>query len=350
MAREEEVIDTQATTDSETPETTSTAPPTPEPVADTTPSAPEPATAPQESWNDIRDYAKANGLDISHIADSEAAAKYLIDMARNNNAYAQYGQQLAPYYSQIQQFLSQQQAPRQQQPTPEQKRYFGLPEFNPEWLDFLERDAAGNVVPKVGAPPDIVGKVVQYQKALQNFQYKFYQQPEQFLQPLIQDAVTPLVQQAIQQNLKGYQDQVFATNFLAQNTNWLHYHDTQGQVIRDPVTGGYALTPEGNMFIAHLKRAENMGIRDLQGQQAYAMDQMRLAYYTAQQNQQQAVQNSQAQNQQFLQDRNRRAPNSSGSMGGGQPSQNAQLSLADRLKRDLTQGGITDQALYADVR
>src|SRR5579864_1078303 len=271
----------------------------PEPQAEPEPepsAVPEPASQapeqPAEQWNDIRDYARANGLDLSHIADSEQAAKYLVDMARNNSAYAQYGQQLAPYYSDIQRYLAsrgqQQQAPQQPQGP---KNYFGLPDYDPSWLDWLERDAAGNVVPKVGAPPDIVSKVVQYQKAAQQFQTQFWQKPQQYLEPLIRDSVTPLVQQAIQQNLQNYQSQVFATNFLAQNTNWLHYHDQQGQVLRDPVTGGYALTPEGQLFVAHLKRAESMGVGNIQAQQQYAMDQMRLAYFAQQQAQQQGVAN-----------------------------------------------------------
>lgn len=347
---EEEVSDTSES-EAATPaasETTTPEPTTPEPVAAT----PPPAPAPQEQWNDIRDYAKANGLNIDHIQDSEAAARYLIDMARNNSAYAQYGQQLAPYYQDIQRYLAQRQQPApQQQQAPQPRSYFGLPEYNPEWLDFLERDAAGNIVPKVGAPPDIVGKVVQYQKALQNFQTNFWKEPEKYLQPMIQDAVAPLVQRTIQQNLAGYQDQVFATNFVSQNSNWLHYRDTQGQVIRDPITGGYSLTPEGQLFVQHLKRAETMGISNLQSQQQYAMDQMRLAYFAQQQNQQQAVQGAAQQNQQFLQTHNRRTPNHAGSLNAGPDvSQNANLSLYDRLKRDLPLNGITDAALVADLR
>jgi hypothetical protein len=353
MAKEDEVVDTTPEAQDTTPAAASApAPePTPEPVAQ----EPAPQPTPAEQWEDIRDFAKGHGLDISHIDDPQAAAKYLVDMARNNNAYAQYGQQLAPYYSEIQRFLSQRQQGGQQAPTPaaatEAKRYFDLPEFDPQWLDWLERDAAGNVVPKVGAPPDVVGKVVQYQKALANFQNQFYQKPEQFLQPLIQDAVQPLVQQAIQQNLKTYQDSVYATNWIAQNTNWLHYHDGQGNVIRDPVTGAYAMTPEGQLFTTHLRRAEQVGIRDLQAQQQYAMDQMRLAYFAQQATQAQAVNTSNQKNQQFLQDRNRRAPNSAGSINAGPGvSQNKELSLSERLRNALTTNGISDAALVADVR
>ena len=317
---------------------------TPEPVAQT----PEPA----EQWEDIRDFAKKNGLDISHIADPSDAAKYLIEHARNNTAYAQLGQQLAPYWSDIQQFLAQRRqaqpaAPQAQQP----KRYFGLPEYDPQWLDWLDRDAAGNIVPKIGAPPDIVGKVTQYHKALANFQNQFWQKPDQFLGPMIQDAVAPLVQQAIQQNMRGYQDGLLATNFIAQNTNWLHYHDAQGNVLRDPITGSYALTPEGNLFVTHLRRAEQFGIRDMQAQQAYAMDQMKLAYLSQQAQQQQAVQQGAAKNQQLIQERNRRAPNTSGSLNAGPGmSQNKDLALRDRLRNALTGAGINDAALVADTR
>src|SRR5579859_2002062 len=58
----------------------------PAPAAQEAVSAPVPEPQPEEQWNDIRDYAKANGLNIDHIQDSEAAARYLIDMARNNSA------------------------------------------------------------------------------------------------------------------------------------------------------------------------------------------------------------------------------------------------------------------------
>lgn len=308
-----------------------------------------PSTSPPEQWNDIRDYARAQGLDLSHIQDSEQAARYLIEQARNNSAYSQWGQQLAPYYSEIQQYLAQRNRP-QAPTTPQQPNYFGLPEFNPQWLDWLERDAAGNVVPKIGAPPDVVGKVVQYQRALQDFQNKFWQKPQEHLTPLVRDAVAPLVHQAIQGQLRQYQDQVYATNLVAQNSQWMHYRDQQGQVIRDPITGGYAMTPEGQLYVAQLKRAQSMGVSGLQNQHAYAMDQMRLAYYAQQQNQAQAVAGAATQDQQFLQQHNRRAPNSGGSLGtGASPTQdNSQLSLYDRLQRDLQQNGITDQMLRAE--
>lgn len=344
-------------TDDSTPESGAAAPAAaaPEPAADTTPApAPEPAAAPvtTDEWEDIRDYARTQGLDLSQLPDSQRAAEYLVNLARQNNSYLQYGQQLAPYYSEFQEFLrSRNQGARAgaapaAAPAPSTPKGFGLPEYDPAWLDWLERDAAGNVVPKVGAPPDIVSKVVQYQQALRKFQDSFWQKPHEALNPLIQEAVTPLVQQAIQQNLQQYQDQIYSTNLLAQHTNWMHYHDAQGQIIRDPVSGAYAMTPEGQLYITHLRRAGQMGISGLSNQHNYAMDQLRLAYYAQQVNQQQAVSGAAQRDQQLLQQRNRRAPNSGGSLNGGPAvSQNQSASLSDRLRMALQGGGVTDAQL-----
>jgi len=332
-------------------QSTETTAPEPQAAApESTPmAAPAPVAAPAEQWDDIRDYAKGQGLDLTHLHSSDEAAKYLINLARSNDAYANYGRQLAPHYDAFQKFLgSQQQAPAQ--PAAQVPNYFNLPDYDPRWLDWLERDAAGNVVPKVGAPPDVLGKVVQYQAKLREFQDSFYREPQRYLQPLIKDTVGPLVQDAIGKQLQDYQDRIFATNFVAQNSQWLHYRDPQGQIIRDPVTGGFAMTPEGQLFLQHMTRAQNMGIRGLQDQQAFAMDQMRLSVLMAQQNQAGAAQQRQTQDQQFLQQHNRRVPNHQGSIDNGALSQNPGLSLADRMRQALVQGGVTDAELIHDVR
>ena len=287
----------------------------------------------------------------------------MIDRARANDAYLRFGQQVAPHYTAFQQFLAQQrggsaQPPAQSPPQPEQPRNpFGLPEYNPAWLDMVERDGQGNLVPKPGAPLDVAAKLQEYTRAVRAAQERFWQDPTSVLGPVIQQAVQPLLQQHIEQNLQGYQDKQAADAFLQQHTSWLHQRDPQGNVIRDALTGRPMLTREGQMFLNYLVEANQMGVQGQAQQVKYATAMLKSALLPAYFQQQgaaaqggAAAAGQNAANQQFIQQHNRR-PNQGGTLlPNPNPntvgvSQNASLPLRDRLLQAMQQNGITDQII-----
>lgn len=316
-----------------------------------------PGGATQADYDDIRDYARQAGLDLSHLPDSRAAADYLLQLARANNAYLEYGRQLAPYYSQFTQWLQSQQQGGGQQGQQQQQRPanpFGIPEYDPGWLELVERDANGNWIPKPGAPPDIVFRIQNYSRARQAALDRLLSNPADVLGPVLQQAIQPMLQQYLQQNLGHYQDQQFANQFVSQNSQWLHMRDQNGNIITDPITRTPVLTNEGHRFLQHLRKAEEIGIRSLQDQQAYAMNMLRAEGVTSifgTSGASNATQQRDASNQNFLNQHNRRQPNHSGSatnLPNGDPPPNPGLSLRERLLKNLQTNGITDQMIAAE--
>jgi hypothetical protein len=341
------------------------------------------ASAPE--FDDIRDVARQYGLDLSQYQDSRAAAQYLIETARDNSAYLQYGRALAPHYSDFQRFLEQRQAgaqPQMQQQQVPQKPVnpFGLPDFDPAWLDMVVRDAQGNLIPKPGTPLDVPAKIMSYYRARQAAQDKLFTNPQDVLVPMLQQAIAPMLQQYFQTNIGQMGQQQFIQGFLGEHGQWIYQVDPQGRSIIDPVSGRKQFTQEGYRLFQHIENAHRMGIQSYQDQAQYAMNMLRMEYQ-AQGGQQQTQQqqggsfgdqmqqqlpppqqqapnpfaSAMAQNNQlkqgFLQAHNRR-PSYGGSMQppnntNNQVPQNSNLSLREMLAQNLKQAGITDAMIAA---
>lgn len=245
------------------------------------------------------------------------------------------------------------------------KNYFGLPEWDDGWLEMVEKDANGNLVPKVGAPPDVIGRIQTYQRALRAFNNKFYSDPRGILSPVIQDIIQPILEKYVQQNMGAAQGQAFAHGWIQQNSEWLHMKDTQGNVLLDPITKEPILTPEGQRFNTHLQTAVRLGITSGPDRMNYAMDMLRGEYYQQQANKGGSQGANGAANgsangganqgikDTFLQQHNRRAPNHGGSTtppnnpNAGNAAQNANASLADRMRANLAAAGIKDADIAA---
>lgn len=315
-------------------------------------------------YEDIRDFAAANGLDLSHLNDSREAAAYLIRLARDNNAYAELGRRYAPHYQRIDQLLSgagpqgQPAAPAPGAASP--KNPFGLPEFDPSWMNMVRKDpVTGDYVPVQGAPPDIVHRVTNYAMQLQAAQQRFWQNPMQFLGDLIDERVKPMLEQRVASTLQVGQNQAEAQRFIAENTGWLHRYDQNGQLLLDPISKQPLLSQDGEKFVGLLNEAARLGISN-QGQQiAYATRILRAETGGTPGNASNpafasAVAAGNRSVQDYLQTHNRR-PNAAGQMtprpaGALPPSAGREgLSLREKLKMDLDAGGVTDAQIAAEV-
>jgi hypothetical protein len=326
--------------------------------------------APAEQFEDVRDFAKANGLDLSHLPDSRAAAQYLIEQTRQRNSYTQWGQQLAPYYSQVQDFVRQLQQgngtpaatpPAAGQGQATKANPFNLPEYDPSWRQLIQKNpVTGDLEPAPGAPPDILHRLLTYERQLQGVQTNFWRNPAEALGPIIKDTIQPLLQQYVQQNLTVLQEQQTAQQFMAQNGTWLYQRNPAGQPIIDPLTQQPILSAQGAQFKQHLDHAVmRLGINSQQAQIDYAVAMTRADILSAGGNPGAAAAAAQAApilpgqsaKDNFLQLHNRRAANHGGSTipapgtppGTPAAGQNrANMSLADRMRQDLVAAGVTD--------
>jgi len=159
-------------------------------------------------------------------------------------------------------------------------------------------------------------------------------------------------------NLQSYQDRVWADNFVSQNSSWLHQRDQSGNVITDPITRMPMLSPEGIRYREYVTLAERSGVRDVRQMDFFARSALERDIAIAQITKMKAEQgNDQAKND-LLQAQNRAThqPGAGGSANGGSPNppqsvpQNTKLSLAERLRRDLSTAGIRDRDIESEQR
>lgn len=251
----------------------------------------------------IRGYG-ATDLATQFANNEHGLLQHLILERARAQQYEPVLRQLQENSAEWQEFLRQKQAAaqaRQGQNEPWYAKFgFKPPDWNPAWERQITQDANGNLSVAPGADPSLLQKYREYRAFRQNLAEKFLSNPYEFIQGPVQELAQQIARQEIQQHLGGYQDRVYADQFV--NTNpWLFQVDQNGSPITDPRTGQRLLSPMGDAFHKAVIRAQQMGIQDVRGQQEYAMAvvqrdaalvQLRAA--TPQQQQQQA-------NQQFLQ-------------------------------------------------
>jgi len=292
---------------------------------------------------------------------------------RQRNSFADWGRQLAPHYQQVQDYVRQ-----LQQGTPPAPQHgqggqpakpgnpFGLPEYDPSWAQLIQKNAVtGEFEPVPGAPPDIVHRVLGYERKLRDVQAKFWQNPAEALGPILAETIKPLLQQHVQQNLGAMQDQQAAQQFVAQNGAWLYQKNPQGQPIIDPLTQQPILSAQGASFRQHLERAAQYGITSQAAQIDYAVNQTRAEILQAGGQAPAAgaaapaaVPPGQSARDNFLQLHNRRAVNHAGSTipapgtppGTPPAGQNrAEMSLADRMRQDFVAAGVSDADIAREI-
>lgn len=224
-------------------------------------------------------------------------------------------QQMAPL-AQMGWHLYQQQQQQQQRQQPAQpagggqpawNNPFGLPQFDQAYYNFVRRDPqTGDIVPVIGAPPDAVARYQDYAERLRNVQHEFWQQPQKFLQPLIQEQAQKIAREVVQQHFGQYQQQQTVQQIVAQNRDWMYQTDpatgtirTQYNVLTGQTTPVY--TAPGQFYVNAVQQATRMGITDPNAQHQFAIAQVQNAVMQQRLQQLQAPAAGQQQQQQFLQ-------------------------------------------------
>jgi len=342
----------------QTPQSTPSAPASSPPstpssgAATQTPVTPSPGTqaAPGDpGFVSIRQAAGQYGYQFGQdINDDHAALQHLILQARRAqeaNHLAQLGQQVMPHWSQFQQW--QQEQARQQQ-AQQGKGWWTPPEYDPRWANQVIRDPnTGELRPAQGAPADVVQKYLTAVQHRDEFLEKFAFDPLGSIRPGIEEVVKEITGQMIQGSFGTYQDQVFAQNYVQQNSGWLHARDQQGNVLRDQ-QGQPQLSQQGRAFAHYVNEAKQLGIKTEQGLARYAEDKVRLLLALDRLQQVGAQQQGQQAKQEFQQTQTATHQPQQAALAQSQtPSpalaQNQSLSLEARLRQGFRDGGVTDQ-------
>jgi hypothetical protein len=226
-----------------------------QPSTPSTPTATQtPTTVQQQNAATLRDQLAPylGGLvNTGQFQDDTAFAQNLAQLLRTgqqNSQFAQLGQQVAPYHAQFQTYLAEQQKAEAAKKAAEQK-WYTPPEYNPDWRNMVEIDANGNMVAKAGFDPLVPQKLQAYNQSLRNNLDKFFQDPIGFIKPGLEQMIKEEAAKIAQQTTSGYEVKQQATQFVAQNSGWLH-EQNNGQPVFD-ASGNKVLSAAGRIFQGH---------------------------------------------------------------------------------------------------
>lgn len=235
-----------------------------------------------------------------------------------------------------------------------QANLFGLPQFDMALLNFVGRDATGNLVPLTGAPPDAVIRVREYQQKLQDVQQKFWSNPEGFLAPMVEKKAQEIAAKLFQERTQRTTEQQFAQQAVQQNADWLYEKDAQGQWQEafNPMSGRMepVLSPYGKFYHQTVQNLVAAGVENAQVAHQFAVNALQVQLLQAKVNQLQGGQQQQQANQQFLSDaatrtQQRPAPNNV------QPAQQpvTAANLRQVLMDRMNGSGLSNEAIAAQM-
>jgi hypothetical protein len=190
----------------------------------------------------------------------------------------QYQQQIAQYqqqaqYAQWQQYQAYQQAEQArqaaQQYRPQQGPQFHgvlshwqqVPEYNDQWLQFLDQDEHGNPVVKPGGDPTLPQKIAAYKEWQRQGLNTMLSNPTQFVADAIYSnpEISAAFSSMIEQRIAPIIQQMEARNVVEQAQRDLFEYDETGRMKRD-ASGNAVMTPVGRHYAPYAQRLEQMGI------------------------------------------------------------------------------------------
>lgn len=305
--------------------------------------------ASESEWTGVRDALLNYGIDLrQQFNDDDAALAHLATAYRNaqqNAQLVQYGQSYLQHAGEFQQYLQQRQEAARAEAAKQATSWWKAPEYDPRWESQLTRDpTTGELRAVSGADPSVVQKFLAWSDHQRGFLSKFSQDPITAIRPGIEQIARQVAAEMIQQNLGGYREQTAAAQFIEQNSSWLHARDGAGNVIQNPETGRPALSEWGQRFLGYVQEAERSGLRDVAGQQKYALGLVQRDYLLSQRGPAAAADAGAAAKDAFLNQAARHQPNE-GQRAAGVPAvpgngvpNNAAL-LRDLLAKNLQAGG-----------
>lgn len=315
----------------------------------------EPEDQQVPSW---REQAGQFGLDLSSFEDDESAFRHLSDRISQADSLqgqldqsqqlVQYGQEYLRHAADFQKWQQEQEAARQQEaPDP-----YAPPEYDPAWVGMVHYDDNGVLVPNParGGTPEIVSKLQAHLQWRQNFAADPFKYLESFVDRRAEERARELVQSEISKVNTNFHTQSFISN----NRDWLFARDQSGAPVMEG--GKMKLSEEGAKFSEFLGLAaqrENLSEEDQQWAAMQMLDLWRASRATAGQGGQGDGKSAADKSKEdFLTSAAgyQEQPSASTRRTGKvkEPPQNENQSLADMLRADFAEAGLTD-ADFASV-
>ncbi len=214
------------------------------------PAAPAAQPTP-DGWQSIRQAASSLGLDLSQYPDDQRALVHLVQQAQRaqqEDYYARLGRGIAPHADAVRAAIAAKQAP-----APTAPPAWKPPDFDRNWLAFVEKDPeTGVFMPKNHGVPD---HVVQSINARQQWEQKFHEDPAAMLQPLIEERAGAIADERITAQLDRLRNEQATSAIFSANSQWLYQPDAQGRPTR-------TLSPTGSRYAQHVRELEGAGLTD----------------------------------------------------------------------------------------
>lgn len=185
-------------------------------------------------------------------------------------------QQIADYQIALAAQQAQQSQQFRQAPPPQ---YYGAlqhwdkrPEYNDQWLQFLDKDENGNTIVKPGGDPTLPQRIAAYTEWQRQGLNTFLADPRQFVQDAIYSnpEISAGINQMIQAAIAPMMQQREAERLIDQSSHILFEHDERGAVKRDQ-SGTPVPTQVGKFYMAQANRLANSGL-PLHEQHALALE------------------------------------------------------------------------------
>ena len=205
--------------------------PAPSPTPSPTPSpsqaiSPTPAQTPAPPAWTLDPNALKPLLGDAKITDGQSAVQHLLQERARLAQLAQLGQQVYPQLSEFQAWQRERQAraqqqQAQQQQTPWHSQFWTPPDYDPAWLNQVERDADGKLRVKEGHAPDTLYKLQNYMAYVADQEKKFFSNPFEYMAPAIAHIAQQVASQMVESRFGSYQQQQSAQHFIQENSDWL---------------------------------------------------------------------------------------------------------------------------------
>lgn len=236
-----------------------------------------------EQQQTLRDILRAAGAsDLAELESDDAAFNSLVAGYRERASALRQQQELqqlaqaGSYYlrhrDEFEDFRRQRSQPQQPQPAAEEKKSkWQAPDNASELRRWLIQDPkTGEVALKMGAPPDTVEKLEQWERHKEQITEQFASNPWQFIVDNFGDELREMIRN---EQGAGFQQQTATQQvegWMAANSEWIFERDPNGAFIPNPLGGGAKLTPQGQMLQAAYQEAQQLGIPNDLGRLQYA--------------------------------------------------------------------------------
>lgn len=173
---------------------------------------------------------------LSTLAKSHKEYQGLSAQLPQLRQYADYGRQYAQFRSSPdwQQFQEwQQQRTKAQQPATPEKPKWSAPEYDPRWLQMVDRDESGNLIAKPGVMPDIPHKIMAYAQWKADQEAKFFQNPGDFVYGQLEDRFNKMLEERLNGAMSNFERQQNIRRLEQENSRLLYATDAQGNVMYD---------------------------------------------------------------------------------------------------------------------